>query len=71
MDRTLVIGKVALAPRKFSITPRNLDHKITIGGKHIVFGSVASPPNYSDLDRGRRPGNGAEPPRVGKTLSVF
>ena len=57
MDRTLVMGKIALAPAKFSITPRNIDRKITVGGKHIVFGSVASPPNCSNLDRGRRPGN--------------
>ena len=35
-------------------------HNLTFGGNHINFGSVASAPNVSDLDRGRRPGNFAD-----------
>jgi len=57
MDRALVMEKVALAPAMFSIEPRNPDRKVVIGGNHVVFGSVASPPNCADLDRGRRPGD--------------
>jgi len=57
MDRDFVMEKVGLAPNQFTITPRNPDRKIIIGGKHIVFGSVSSPPNCSDLDRGRRIGD--------------
>ena len=57
MDRTLVMDKLAHAPEKFSITPRNLDRQIIIGGQHMVFGSIASPPNCADLERGRRPGD--------------
>ena len=57
MDRALVMEKVALAPAMFSIEPRNPDRKVVIGGDHVVFGSVASPPNCADLDRGRRPGD--------------
>ena len=57
MDRAWVMEKVRLAPSSFTITPRNPDRKITIGGDHIVFGNVSSPPNCSDLDRGRRIGD--------------
>ena len=33
------------------------ERNLTFGGNHINFGSVASAPNVSDLDKGRRPGN--------------
>lgn len=56
MDRNLVLEKVGLAPSQFSITPRNPDKEIIIGGPHMVFVNVSSPPNCSDLDRGRRTG---------------
>jgi trimethylamine---corrinoid protein Co-methyltransferase len=57
MGRDFVMEKVALAPSQFTITPRNPEREITIGGNHIVFGNVSSPPNCSDLDRGRRIGD--------------
>lgn len=59
MGRDFVMEKVALAPDRFTITPRNTERQITIGGNHIVFGNVSSPPNCSDLDRGRRIGDRA------------
>ncbi len=58
MGRDLVMEMVAKAPSQFTITPRNPDHAITIGGKHILFGNVSSPPNYWDMEIGRKvPGN--------------
>lgn len=57
MGRDFVMEKIALAPRQFTITPRNPDRQIIIGGNHIVFGNISSPPNCSDLDRGRRIGD--------------
>jgi trimethylamine--corrinoid protein Co-methyltransferase len=48
---------IAKAPETFSMTPRNPEREITIGGPHMVFGNVSSPPNVMDLDRGRRPGD--------------
>lgn len=57
MDRGWVMEKLALAPSRFTLTPRNPDRSISIGGDHVVFGAVASPPNCADLDRGRRPGD--------------
>ncbi len=56
LDREFVMEKLALVPSEFTLTPRNLNRKITIGGKNIVFGNVSSPPNCSDLDTGRRTG---------------
>ena len=56
MDRALVMEKIALAPSQFTITPRNPDREITIGGKHIVFGNISSPPNFSSIDQGRQIG---------------
>jgi trimethylamine--corrinoid protein Co-methyltransferase len=59
MDRDMVMELVGKAPSQFTITPRNPDRRIVIGGKHIVFGNVSSPPNFSNLDVGRRPGTRA------------
>ena len=56
MDRDFVMKYVAMAPAEFTITPRNPDRAITLGGKNMVFVNVSSPPNSMDLDRGRRDG---------------
>ncbi len=57
MDRDFVMEQVRQAPSQFTITPRNPERQLVIGGDHIVFGNVSSPPNCVDLDRGRRPGD--------------
>jgi trimethylamine--corrinoid protein Co-methyltransferase len=56
-DPAFVEEMVARAPATFTITPRNPDRTITIGGRHMLFGNVSSPPNAWDLDRGKRPGD--------------
>jgi len=56
-DPDFVMEMVGKAPSSFTITPRNPDRQITIGGNHIVFGNVSSPPNAWDLVRGKRPGD--------------
>ncbi len=56
-DPDFVTEMVAKAPSDFTVTPRNPDKKITIGGRHIVFGNVSSPPNAWDLTCGKRPGD--------------
>ena len=48
--------KIGLVPEEFTMTPRNPEHKIKIGGKNIVFGNVSSAPNCSDIENGRRSG---------------
>ena len=54
MGRDFVMEKIGLAPSQFDITPRNPDRKITIGGKHLLFGNVSSPPNYWDMTLGKK-----------------
>ncbi|MEM7124230.1 MAG: trimethylamine methyltransferase family protein [Pseudomonadota bacterium] len=56
-DRGLIMELVAKAPSEFTLTPRNPERHVHFGGKHINFNSVGGPPNASDLDGGRRPGN--------------
>ncbi|WP_390913252.1 trimethylamine methyltransferase family protein [Pseudosulfitobacter sp. SM2401] len=54
MRREWVMEMVALAPSQFDITPRNPDRKITVGGNHLNFGNVSSPPNYWDMEIGTK-----------------
>ncbi|PKP73831.1 MAG: methyltransferase [Alphaproteobacteria bacterium HGW-Alphaproteobacteria-6] len=53
MDEDFVTEMVARAPATFTITPRNPDRALPIGGRHMLFGNVSSPPNYWDLERGK------------------
>lgn len=57
MDRDFVMEQVRKAPTTFDITPRNPARMVTVGGDCMLFGNVGSPPNCSDLDRGRRVGD--------------
>lgn len=56
MDEAFVMEMVRKAPSEFTVTPRNPDRALPMGGKHILFGNVSSPPNYWDLERGKVPG---------------
>ncbi len=57
MDRDMVLDYVAKAPSSFTLHARNPDRNLTMGGNAVNFCCVGSPPNCSDLDDGRRPGN--------------
>ncbi len=57
MDRALVEELVAKAPSKFTLTPRNPERQIEVGGNRINFGFVSGAPNVHDNIRGRRAGN--------------
>ena len=54
MGRDWVMEMVGKAPEQFDVIPRNPDKTITIGGGHILFGNVSSPPNYYDLEIGKK-----------------
>ncbi len=54
MGRDFVMEWISHAPSAFTLTPRNIDRQITIGGKHLVFGNVSSPPNYWDMSIGTK-----------------
>lgn len=60
MDPGLVMEQLAHAPQRFTLHARNPDRNLTIGGRHLAFCSVASAPNVSDRERGRRSGNYAD-----------
>ncbi|MEP2716296.1 trimethylamine methyltransferase family protein [Pseudophaeobacter sp.] len=54
MDREFVMEMLGKAPSQFTITPRNPERTIPIGGTNILFGNVSSPPNYWDMDLGKK-----------------
>ncbi len=56
-DRGLVLEAMANAPESFEISARNPEHTLHFGDRSINFAAVSSPPNASDMDRGRRTGN--------------
>ena len=51
---------IRTAPSEFTLHARNPAHHLVIGGDWMAFGTVGSPPNVADLDRGRRIGNRAD-----------
>ncbi len=57
MDEDFVMEMLSHAPATFTITPRNPERQLTIGGRHLLFGNVSSPPNSWDLKRGKRTGD--------------
>ncbi|MEM7194251.1 MAG: trimethylamine methyltransferase family protein [Pseudomonadota bacterium] len=57
MDRDLVLEKIATVPEHFTLYGRSPSIQSTYGSNYINFSLVASPPNCSDMDRGRRSGN--------------
>ena len=59
MGREFVMEMTARAPGPFTITPRNPARAVTVGGRHILFVNVSSPPNYWDMTTGKVPGTRA------------
>ncbi len=57
MGEDFVMEMVRRAPGPFTITPRNPAHAVTLGGRHMAFVNVSSPPNAWDMVRGKRPGD--------------
>ncbi|MBK0326935.1 trimethylamine methyltransferase family protein [Rhodobacteraceae bacterium F11138] len=52
--RDFIMEMIAKAPDRFTLTPRNPERQITVGGNHLLFGNVSSPPNYWDMEIGRK-----------------
>lgn len=57
MDEDFVMEMLAHAPETFTITPRNPARQVIMGGKHMLFVNVSSPPASWDLERGKRSGD--------------
>ncbi|MCX7351656.1 MAG: trimethylamine methyltransferase family protein [Alphaproteobacteria bacterium] len=56
-DPAMIEELISSAPSEFTFHARNPANSQRIGGNAITFGTVASPPNASDMDGGRRTGN--------------
>ena len=56
-DPELLLELVAKAPASFTLHARNPDHSLFFGENAVNFSMVASTPNVSCLDKGRRTGN--------------
>ena len=56
----MVTELIKTAPAQFTLHARNPAHDVQLGGDWVAFGTVGSPPNVADLDRGRRIGNRAD-----------
>lgn len=56
-DAALVMEFIAHCPSEYTVFARNPAHNLSMGGDSIIFAQIASAPNCSDADNGRRPGN--------------
>ena len=59
-DADMILDFVSHCPSEFTLHARNPAHDVRFGGNEITFSMMASAPNCSDLDEGRRPGNQAD-----------
>jgi trimethylamine--corrinoid protein Co-methyltransferase len=57
LDPAMVTERIATAPATFTLHAPNPERHLRIGEDWMAFGTVGSPPNVADLDRGRRIGN--------------
>jgi trimethylamine--corrinoid protein Co-methyltransferase len=57
LDRGLVDQALETTQSSYTLTSRNPERKIHLGGNTINFTLVAGPPNVHDMERGRRAGN--------------
>ncbi|RUW66497.1 trimethylamine methyltransferase family protein, partial [Mesorhizobium sp. M2A.F.Ca.ET.067.02.1.1] len=59
-DSDMILELVSHCPSEFTLHARNPAHNLRFGGNNVILSMMASAPNCSDLDRGRRPGNQAD-----------
>ena len=59
-DADLILDLIAHCPSEFTLHARNPAHNLRFGGDNVIFLMMASAPNCSDIDRGRRSGNQAD-----------
>jgi len=72
-DPALIEERIRTAPSAFTLHARNPEHSLEMGKDWISFSLVASTPNVTDLERGRRAGNFedyCDLLRLGQTLNI-
>jgi trimethylamine--corrinoid protein Co-methyltransferase len=73
-DPAWIEEKISTTPRSFTLHARNPTRNRNIGPGQINFATVASAPNASDADGGRRPGNFVDYQnlvKLGQTFNVI
>ncbi|TCT08734.1 trimethylamine--corrinoid protein Co-methyltransferase [Tepidamorphus gemmatus] len=71
LDRGLIGEALKTCPPEFTLHARNPEHNVRFGGNWVAFAQMASAPNCSDLDAGRRPGNQADFRKAVKLAQSF
>lgn len=56
-DPDLILNAIQSCPPEYTLHARNPAHNLVFGGNNMCFSQMASAPNCSDTDNGRRPGN--------------
>ena len=70
--RDFIMEMVGKAPSEFTLTPRNPERTLRVGGRTLLFGNVSSPPNYYDLEVGKKvPGTRAQCQNLLKLTQYF
>ncbi|WP_274424305.1 trimethylamine methyltransferase family protein [Chelativorans sp. YIM 93263] len=59
-DPDMVLEFISHCPAEYTVHARNPAHDLRVGGDNIILAQMASAPNCSDMDGGRRPGNQAD-----------
>ncbi|MGI9606734.1 MAG: trimethylamine methyltransferase family protein [Acidimicrobiales bacterium] len=57
VGRDIIEEALSTTPSSFTLTPRNPERQVLLGGDNVVFGLVAGPPAVHDEVRGRRSSN--------------
>jgi trimethylamine---corrinoid protein Co-methyltransferase len=74
IDRGLIEQSLKTVRSSFTLHARNSDHNLHMGDNYCAFCTVASAPNASDMDGGRRPGNQQDFQnfvRMGQSLNII
>ncbi len=70
-DPAFIEEMMSHAPSQFTFNARNPAKSFPIGGDHMAFVAVGSPPNCHDMDGGRRPGTRADFQKFLKLTQYF
>jgi len=52
IDRDFIMEMLAKAPSEWTLTPRNPERALPVGGNAMLFGNVSSPPSYWTMESG-------------------
>lgn len=71
LGREIVEAALQTAPAELTLTPRNSERAVRLGGDYLTTAAVLGPPNCTDLLRGRRGGTLADMAELLKLTQFF